>query len=123
MYKYYGNKISLLTYLSKKAYYTKYFEDNLFNTKKTWEGINNLINCKKKSSKHVMSLRCPKGNILSSNRSEFPKIFNKHFSSGAHELTSKMPNSSTSFMNIYQIPLIPFHSHLIMSPQKSLSWK
>jgi hypothetical protein len=34
-----------------------------------------------------------------------------------------MPNSSTSFMNIYRFPLIRFPSHLIMSPQKSLSWK
>jgi hypothetical protein len=97
MYKYYRNKITILTRLSKKANYTKYFEDNLVNTKKTWEGINNLINRKRKNSKHITSLRCPKRNILSSNASEFPNIFNKHFSSVGHELTSKMQNSSTSF--------------------------
>ena len=108
MYKYYRNKISLLTRLSKKAYYTKYFEDNLFNTKKTWEGINNLINRKRKSSKHITSLRCPKRNILSSNTSEFPNIFNKHFSSVGHELASKMPNSSTSFHEYLSNSTNPF---------------
>ena len=34
MYKYYRNKISVLTRLSKKAYYHKYFEDNITNIKK-----------------------------------------------------------------------------------------
>ena len=32
--KYYRNKISVLTRLSEKAYYHKYFEDNITNTKK-----------------------------------------------------------------------------------------
>jgi hypothetical protein len=108
MYKYYRNKLTILTHLSKKAYYTKYFEDNLFNTKKTGEGINNLINRKRKNSKHITSLRCPKRNILSSNSSEFPNIFNKHFSSVGHELASKMPNSSTSFHEYLSISTNPF---------------
>ena len=33
-YKYYRNKISVLTRLSEKAYYHKYFEDNITNMKK-----------------------------------------------------------------------------------------
>ena len=40
-YKLYRNKILLLTRLSKKLYYHNYFETNLHNMKKTWEGINN----------------------------------------------------------------------------------
>jgi hypothetical protein len=100
--------LTILTRLSKKAYYTKYFEDNLFNTKKTWEGINNLINRKRKNSKHITSLRCPKRNILSSNASEFPNIFNKHFSSIGHKLASKMPNSSTSFHEYLSNSTNPF---------------
>ena len=34
MYKYYRNKISVFTRLSKKAYHHKYFEDNITNMKK-----------------------------------------------------------------------------------------
>ena len=101
MYKYYRNKITILICLSKKAYYTKYFEDNLFNMKKTWEGVNDLINRKRKNSKHITSLKCPKRNISSSNVSEFPNIFNKHFSLVGHELTSKMPNSSSTLSHEY----------------------
>ena len=55
MYKYYRNKISVLTHLSKKAYYNKYFEDNITNMKKTWEDINNLINRKRTRSKNNIS--------------------------------------------------------------------
>ena len=83
--------------MSKKAYYHKYFEDNFANIKKTWEGINNLINRKKKNNGYITSLKCSKRNIISSNASEFPNILNKHFSSVGHELASKMPKSSTLF--------------------------
>ena len=48
-YTLYRNKISSLTRLSKKLYYHAYFEENLNNMKKTWEGINNLINPNKKN--------------------------------------------------------------------------
>ena len=54
-YKYCRNKISVLTHLSKIAHYQKYFEDNITNMKKTWEGINNLINRKRTSSRNNIS--------------------------------------------------------------------
>ena len=56
MHECYRNKITILTRLSKKTYYTKYFENNLFNTKKILEGIISLIN-RRKNSKHITSLR------------------------------------------------------------------
>ena len=42
-YKLYRNKICSLIRLSKKNYYFDYFNDNIANMKKTWEGINNLL--------------------------------------------------------------------------------
>ena len=48
-YKQYRNKISSLTRLSKKLYYQALFEANLSNMKKSWEGINTLINPNKKN--------------------------------------------------------------------------
>ena len=47
-YKLYRNNILKLTRMSRKNYYTTLFSNNFTNRKKTWEGINNLINCKKK---------------------------------------------------------------------------
>ena len=34
--------------MSKRLYFEEYFNNNLKNMRKTWEGINNLINRKKK---------------------------------------------------------------------------
>ena len=48
-YKLYRNKISALTRLSKKNYYHAFFADNLNNMKNTWNGINSLINGKRKN--------------------------------------------------------------------------
>ena len=43
-YKYYRNKLLTLSRLSKKLYYSAYFSDNMTNMRKTWVGINSLIN-------------------------------------------------------------------------------
>ena len=56
-YKLYRNKISALTRVSKKNYYHAFFADNLNNMKNTWNGINSLINGKKKKSRAISSLK------------------------------------------------------------------
>ena len=43
-YKSYRNKIITLTRLSKKQYYFDFFNENVKNIKKTWQGINKLLN-------------------------------------------------------------------------------
>ena len=48
-YKNYRNTISKLTRISKKQYYSQFFSNNLKNVEKTWEGINTLLNRKKKT--------------------------------------------------------------------------
>ena len=56
-YKYYRNRISTLIRVSKKKYYYEYFEINLNNTKNTWDGINDLINRKKRKSCKISGLK------------------------------------------------------------------
>ena len=56
-YKLYRKKISALTRVSKKNYYHAFFADNLNNMKNTWNGINSLINGKKKKSRAISSLK------------------------------------------------------------------
>jgi len=51
-YKHYRNMLTTLIRTSKKQYYAHYFEANLHNMKKTWAGINSLINSKKHNKKH-----------------------------------------------------------------------
>ena len=85
------NKVLMLTRISKKMYFHKYFEDNLKNTKKVWEGINSLLGRKNNAHKVITSLKCPQTKQVSYNTSEFPDIMNKFFSSVGHSLASKMP--------------------------------
>ena len=42
--KLYRNKISLLTRISKKLYFSRFFTANPHNAKQIWQGINSLIN-------------------------------------------------------------------------------
>ena len=72
-------------------YFHKYFEENLKNSKKVWEGINNLLGRKNKAHKVITSLKCPRTKQVSYNSSEFPDIMNKYFSSVGYNLASKMP--------------------------------
>ena len=75
----------------------KYFDENLTNFKKTWEGINSLLGRKTKVQKDISSLKCPRTKQVSYNSSEFPDIMNKYFSSVGYNLASKMPNPSKQF--------------------------
>ena len=95
-YKIYRNKITKLTRISKKTYYHEYFNNNLKNMKKTWEGINNLINRKKKH-KMITKLKCPNKNEFISNPKDIPDVLNKYFSTIGQKLASKLPNSHTHF--------------------------
>ena len=74
-------------------YFHKYFEENLNNTKKVWEGIDSLVDQMNKAHKVITSLKCPRTKQASYNSSEFPDIMNNYFSSVGYSLASKMPYS------------------------------
>ena len=88
----------MLTRISKRNFFHNYFEDNLTNIKKTWEGINNLLGRKRKDIKHITSLKRPGNDQISYNPSELPDIMNNYFSSIGHSLASKMPHSKNKFL-------------------------
>ena len=96
-YKLYRNKIMLLSRTSKKKYYHNFFELNITNMKKTWEGINLLINRKKKSDKPISSIRRPDNSGPTSNQSVISDTLNEHFASVGHRLASKIPQSHVRF--------------------------
>ena len=59
-YKMYRNKISTLTRISKKKYFSNFFMLNLNNTRKFWEEINGLISdIRSKRKRTISSIRCP----------------------------------------------------------------
>ena len=89
-YKIHRNKILTLFRLSKKLYYHDYFMTNSNNIKKTWEGINMLINQKRKNESSIKALKRPRNRGLSHHTSELPIILNNHFASVSPNLASKI---------------------------------
>ena len=97
-YKYYRNKICSLIRLSKKHYYCAFFNNNLSNMKKTWQGINELLNRCKRKCKSVGKLKDPdNNNNLTNDSSRIPNILNKHFSNVGNILASKLPPAERLF--------------------------
>ena len=83
--------------MSKKKYYRNFFLNNMINAKKTWDGINKLINRKTNKNKMTKTLKCPSSNIVSSDPDEIANIFNSFFSSAGHEIASKISDLPISF--------------------------
>ena len=77
----------MLIRLRKKMQLHKYFEEHISNAKKTWQGINELINRQKKKEKAIFALKCPRTNKLLNDPTEFPNIFNNFFSSVGQSLS------------------------------------
>ena len=97
LFKIYRNKISTLTRLSKKIYFHNYFQNKTNNLKRTWEGINDLINRKKKNSKVIAAMKRPLNQGISHDPLENANILNRHFASIGNRLASDLPSSDKSF--------------------------
>ena len=57
LYNLFRNRVNRELIKSKKSYYTKYFEDNNKNIKKTWEGIKSIINIKNPKGTSIDQLK------------------------------------------------------------------
>ena len=82
---------------SKKEYYSTYFENNIANMKKTWEGINTLLQRRTKSSKQLSSLKDPNTHNISKDPLPVSNILNNHFASVGPHLADKLPPIQQSF--------------------------
>ena len=88
-----------LTRLSKKIYFHNYFQNNTKNLKRTWEGINDLINRKKKNAKVIAAMKRPLNQGISHDPLENANILNRHFASIGNRLASDLPSSDKSIHN------------------------
>ena len=70
-----------------------YFEDNINNTKRIWDGINSLINRKKKNRKSVGSIRLD-DDQLSQDPLDHVNILNGNFAYVGPRLASRIPKSN-----------------------------
>ena len=76
----YRNRIVSLSRLSKRLNYEAYFTTNLKNMKKTWEGINELLN-RQGSRKQASVLQRPNNSGVIEKPADITNNFNVHFAS------------------------------------------
>ena len=81
-YKTYRNKICSLTRISKQQYYCNFFDSNVTNMKKTWEGINSILVRNSKRSKTITSINDPlDSEKVARDPVNIANALNKHFAS------------------------------------------
>ena len=115
-YKYYRNKITSLIRMSKKYYYHNFFDNNISNMRKTWEGINSLAHRKSKSSNLVRTLKDPNNdNQQKTNPSRLTNILNSHFATIGNRLANRLPASQHSF-NDFLVKSKPTQSSFLFQP-------
>ena len=75
---------------AKKAYYNKYFENNIKNMKNTWTGIKDLINLRNNNQTSINQLRY-RGKHISSDL-DMSNAFNNFFTNIGPQLDAKIPH-------------------------------
>ena len=117
-YKVYRNKLCSLIRLSKQKYYTKFFNDNLKNMKKQWQGINYILSHNSKNTKPIQFLKDPNDKYsMSSEPRIIATINNEHFSSVGLNLANKLPpaqHNYMDFLNVSNTPVTSFAFELVI---------
>ena len=115
-YRLYRNKLTYLIRASKKNYFHNFFNSNINNMKKTWEGINSILNRKTKPAKRVSALKDPKNNNKETrNPTRISNILNEHFASVGSKLANRLPSTQLTFNNFLTKSKTP-QSSFIFSP-------
>ena len=123
-YKHFRNTISKLTRISKKQYYSQFFTINLENIQKTWEGINTLLNRKKKTSMKTNSLKQPNSNTTLNMKSRISNIMNEHFTGIGPTLANNLPTPKNSLLNfLTKKNHLQLHFSFVRYLQTKLNWK
>jgi hypothetical protein len=94
-YKLYRNRIVDLIRISKKSHFSRYFEINLSNTKKIWEGIRSIIGNSNKSCKDNLSLKI--NNVATNDHAQIVNHFNNFFTSVADKIRNKIPPTNKQY--------------------------
>ena len=94
-YKILRNKIVALLRLSKNNHFRAYFRANSSDLKKTWKGINSIINIRDASNNLPTSMLI--NNISESDPTKIAEGFNNHYASVAKKLQDKIHSNNTNF--------------------------
>ena len=75
---------------SKKQYYNSFFEENIRNQKKIWEGINELTNLRNKNNSTNISIKI--GDRIVSDPKTVANEFNEYFNNIADKVRANTGN-------------------------------
>ena len=87
--------IKILIRQSKRDYYANFFEENKSDTKKTWEGIRNIVNISKKN--RVVPVQIKYNNEIKTDKSDMAHSFNEFFVGIGNMVENKIPKSKKHF--------------------------
>ena len=86
--------------------------------KKTWTGINEVMNRNKKKSKPIVCLKRLNGNGVTRNPADLPNVLNDFFSTVGQKLAVNVPDSNchySEYLNILILP-VPFSLRPTLGP-------
>ena len=95
IYKSKRNTVVKMIRQSRNNYYSEYFERNKNNSKKTWEGIRDVINISKKT--HTVPKKLLYNNITHTDSESMSNCFNDFFVNIGNSVEAKIPNVDTNF--------------------------
>ena len=91
---------------------------------KTWEGINTLLNRKKKTSMKINCLKQPNSNTSINMKSRIPNIMNEHFTGIGPTLANKLLTPKELFTNfLTKTNHLQLHFSVVQYIQTKLNWK
>ena len=88
-YNLFRNRVTREIKKAKNKYYNDYFENNLNNMKKTWQGIKQIINLNNETGPQISQL-CYEGKQINSNKS-MANAFNDFFNKIGTKLDEEIP--------------------------------
>ena len=84
-------------------HYQKYFETDKLNLRKTWDGIREVINIRKKKEQTINTLNSDNG-IIKEDRKILEQL-NKHFCNIAKTIEKEIPSAKKKFSGYLKNPI------------------
>ena len=109
------NLIISLIRKSKCDYYTSYFEENRTDSKKTWEGIRNIVNISKKTK--VVPIQLKYKNEIKCDNKDMAESFNDFFVNIGNMVEDKIPKGTKNFRTYLKNKNL---DNLLLSPVDSI---
>ena len=98
-FKYYRNRINHLLKISKKVYYSNYFQQHIKNGKKVWNGIRQIVQYKAKNTRTINKIK--DDDIEITDPKEIANAFNKYFASvgcNLAEMIDRVDSNPTEYL-------------------------